>query len=163
MFKLISAALVLCAGIIVSFEYTAEYRRKNKFTEGLISAFEYMRSEIIFEHKFLAKALKTASLYGADAGQFLNGISDAMNNETSAKEAFLIQQTEMDEKVFETLSDYFEQAGMFDAVTEQNRINLLVERLKYSDSEQKQYIKNTVNQNRKIIIAFSVFICVFII
>lgn len=163
MFKLISAVLILCAGIIVSFEYTAEYKRKNKFTEGLISAFEYMRSEIIFEHKFLAKALKTASLYGAEAGEFLNNISDAMNNETSAKEAFLKQHTEIDEKVFETLSDYFEQAGMFDAQTEQNRINSVLERLKYADREQKQYIKSTVNQNRKIIIACSVFICVFII
>lgn len=163
MLKLISAMLVLCAGIIVAFEYTAEYKRKNKFTEGLIAAFEYMCCEIIFEQKFLAKALKTASLYGGDAGDFLNNISDDMNSETSAKEAFLKRQAEMDEKVYDALSDYFEQAGMFDAQTEQNRINSVVKRLKYADREQKQYIKNTVNQNRKIIIAFSVFICVFIV
>lgn len=163
MLKLISAVLILCAGIIVGFEYTADYKKKNKFTEGLISAFEYMCSEIIFEQKFLAKTLKTASLYAGDAGIFLADISNDMSNETSVKEAFLKQQIEVDEKVYETLSDYFEQAGMFDANTEQNRICSVVERLKYADREQKEYIKNTVNQNRKIIVALSVFICVFII
>ncbi|MBO5099440.1 MAG: hypothetical protein J6C16_04665 [Clostridia bacterium] len=162
MFKLLSAVLILSAGVMVSFEYALEYKKKNKFTEGLISAFEYMSSEIIFEQKFLAKALKSASLYAGVAGEFIESTANCMSTETSAKEAFLSQQTEMSNKVYEILSDYFEQAGMFDAQTEQSRLMAVVERLKYTYEEEKSYIKNTVNQNRKIIIAIAVLICVFI-
>ncbi len=162
MLKLISAVLIFWAGFIISLEYANEYKRKNKFTEGLISAFEYMASEIIFEQKFLAKALNTASLYAGDAGEFLKNISDCMSCEITAKDAFLKQNAEIDKKVFEILSDYFEQAGMFDAQTEHNRLLSVVERLKYTYEEEKNYIKNTVNQNRKIIIAITVFLCVFI-
>lgn len=163
MFKLISAVLFLCAGIICSYEYSLQYKKKHKFTEGMISGFEYMSSEIIFEQHFLAKALKTAAMYAGDAGTFLEGIADCMNTETSAKEAFLSQQVQMNCKVYEILSDYFEQAGMFDAQTEHNRLKSVAERMKYVCSEEADYIKNTVNQNRKIIIAVTVLICVFIL
>lgn len=163
MLKLISAVLIFCAGVAVSYEYTSEYKKKNRFTEGLISAFEYMSSEIIFEQKFLAKALKTASFYAGEAGVFLENISDAMNVETSAKDAFLKQNTEMNSKVFEIISDYFEQAGMYDAQTEHNRLLAVAERLKYAWEEENNYIKNTVNQNKKLIIAVTVFLCVLII
>ena len=161
MLKLISVVIIFVTGAIISAEYTLWHKNANIFTKGLINVFEYMAGEIIFEHKFLGETLKNAAAFGGDAKDYIEGIAMEIMDKFSAKEAFLKVETKVESRVYDALYEYFSQAGMFDAKTEKEKLESLIIKLKTADKEQEEYIKNTVNQNRKIIIAMSVFICVF--
>ena len=161
MFKLISVALVFVAGVMTSMEYTKKHQQELNFTKGLISVFEYMSNEIFFEHNFLGEALKNGASYGGLAKEYIEAIAERIINKASAKEAFLSVKTNLTGQVYDILYEYFSQAGMFDAKTEKERICSLAAKLKSAEKEQTEYIKNTVSQNKKIILAFTVFICIF--
>ncbi len=163
MLKLISVVLIFFAGIMVSAEYTLWHKNENKLTKGLISVFEYMTGEMLFQHKFLGESLKSASEFGGFAKEYINCIAENIINKTSAKEAFLRVEMKADRRVYEALYEYFSQAGMSDAKTEKEKLENVVLKLKKADKEQEEYIKNTVNQNRKIIVAMTVFVCVFMV
>ena len=163
MFKLISSIMVFVAGALVSREYTKKYNEENKFTKGLIRIFEYMSGEIFFEHNFLGETLKNSSSYGGSAKEYMETIAEKIINKTSAKEAFLSVDAKIQGKVYEILHEYFSQAGMYDAKTEKERLDGAITKLKSAEREQEEYIKNTVVQNKKIIIAFTVFVCIFMV
>lgn len=163
MLKLISVVLIFTAGLMVSREYTLWHKNENRFTKGLISVFEYMAGEIVFEHKFLGETLKNASQFGGCAKEYIEAIAENIINKASAKEAFLTVKAQTDNMVYDILYEYFLQAGMYDAKTEKEKLENVIFKLKKADKEQEEYIKGTVNQNKKIIVATAVFVCVFMV
>ena len=52
---------------------------------------------------------------------------------------------------------------MFDTKTEKEKLGGIIAKLKSAEKEQEEYIKNTVAQNKKIIVAFTIFICIFLV
>ncbi len=163
MSKLISVVFVFMAGFMISLEYTKNHKNENKFTKGLISVFEYMSGEIFFEHNFLGETLKNSAAYGADSREYIEAIAEKIINKASAKEAFLSVDVKIKGKVYDILYEYFSQAGMFDSNTEKDKLNSTILKLKTVEREQEEFIKITVNQNRKIIMAFTVLVCIFML
>ena len=163
MFKLISCSMIFVAGFLISEEYSKKYKDENKFTKGLISIFEYMSDEIFFEHNFLGETLKNSASYGGRAKEYIDKIAEKIINKTSAKEAFLTTEAQVQGRVYDILCEYFSQAGMFDTKTEKEKLGGIIAKLKSAEKEQEEHIKNTVAQNKKIIIAFTIFICIFLV
>lgn len=162
MLKFISLVLLMVSGIAISFVYVAEHRKNYNFVKGVLSAFEFMAGDIVHKHSFLADALKDAALYAGTAQEFINELGDIMSEKVSAEEAFEKTRTDTGDRLGIILKDYFKQAGMLDAKGEQEKLAGVISRLKAEEKEQQKYIGDTVNQNRKIIIAVTVLICVFL-
>jgi stage III sporulation protein AB len=158
----ISLMLLMVSGVAVSFVYVAEYKRNYNFVKGVISAFEFMEGDIVHKHSFLADAFKEAAAYAGTAGWFIKELGDNMREKVSAEEAFEKINADTGERLGKILKDYFKQAGMLDTKGEQKKLAGVILRLKAEEKQQQKYIEGTVYQNRKIIIAFTVLICVFL-
>lgn len=166
--KIFGAISVVLACALLGYDIYIKAVNKLKFTEGLISGFEFCRCEISFTHLTLGDTLIKCSNFAGEASVFFNTIGNALNAEGAILEKVFsnysnVLKQSVSEDVFAIIKDTTLQLGTNDVDNQVNLIDSTIEKLNNCKLRQRVFCdkEGTMCKKVSIIVGIAISLMLF--